>query len=232
MQLERIASRVELRVIDTGEGLNPDFLPLVSERFGQTDSSTRRRHGGIGIGLSVVTSLVEMHGGSVRAFSPGEGKGATMVATLPLEAAQDGTRQERRSAKCASPSVADLPVLSGVRVLIVDDDPDARDMIKILLDARKAVTASTGSVGEAVRLLESFRPDLVLSDIDMPNEDGYDLIRIMRARDIGTPAVALTAFARADDRIRSMQAGYKAHLVTPVEPLELMTVIASVIGRY
>jgi hypothetical protein len=196
-----------LNVTDTGEGIEPDFLPHVFERFRQADASTTRHYRGLGLGLSIVKHLVELHGGSVRVSSPGKGRGSTFILKLPL-----------------------API-----VLVVDDDSDARGVLaRILRDARASVITAA-SAAEALEILREANPALLISDIGMPGEDGYDLIRKVRALPTvncgRVPAVALTAFARSEDRQRALLAGYQLHVAKPVEPSGLLTVCASLVGR-
>ncbi|HEY8549731.1 MAG TPA: response regulator [Vicinamibacterales bacterium] len=239
VKLVRRDSHVELSVIDDGEGIKPDFLPYLFDRFRQGDSSTTRQHRGMGLGLSIVKNLVEMHGGSVHAHSDGEGCGSTFTVTLPLVAAPPEA-EEPVSPRREPPSVlatgdTEAPGLAGVHVLVVDDDADARELISRVLREYEAVVDTVSSAAEALRALDAGLPDVLVSDIGMPHADGYSLIRQIRSRsrdDGGTlPAVALTAFARPDDRRRALLAGYQAHLAKPVDPSDLVTVIASLTGR-
>jgi signal transduction histidine kinase/CheY-like chemotaxis protein len=236
--LERVNSHIEISVADTGAGIRPDFLPFVFDRFRQADASTTRRHGGLGLGLSIVKHLVELHGGSVRAHSPGEGAGATFTVHLPLivvhRSPHAQTRQHPRSAASAA---ADFGVidLSGVRVLVVDDEPDARELIqRVLLDC-EADVITAGGADEALLLIPQHKPHLLVSDIGMPEVDGYELLRRVRAleRESGgrIPAVALTAFARSEDRTRALRAGFLVHVAKPVDPSELVATVASVLGH-
>ncbi len=230
--LERVNSHVQISVSDTGEGINPDFLPHLFERFSQADGSSKRKHGGLGLGLSIVKSLVEMHGGTITARSEGPGKGALFAVHLPLRV----TTQDEAPTLATSPGtraslLANSPKLTGVKVLIVDDEPDARELVKRVLVEYEAVPALADSAAAASRMLPSFLPDVIVSDIGMPEQDGYEFIRSIRKEGVRTPAVALTAFARPQDRIRSIQAGYQVHLPKPVEPAELVAVIASLAGR-
>lgn len=248
--LRQVDSHVELAVADTGEGIAADLLPHVFERFRQGDSSSTRRHGGLGLGLSIVRHLAELHGGTVRAMSEGEGRGSTFVVNLPLRAVRssenaEGTngaietaadRQPVRSAAVA-PSEA-IPSLAGIRVLVVDDEPDARDLLRRVLEEHGAAVVVAGSAAEAIELLDREHresPHVLLSDIGMPVVDGYGLIRRLRERPAercgALPAVALTAFARAEDRVKSMLAGFQVHLSKPVEPAELLVVVARLAGR-
>jgi signal transduction histidine kinase/CheY-like chemotaxis protein len=233
VHVERVNSDVEIRVSDNGQGISADFLPNLFSRFSQADSSTRRKHGGLGLGLSIVKSLVEMHGGTVRATSPGEGQGSTFIVRLPLRAVQANVVEaiENRSSSGAEPVAFDVAKLRGLKVLVVDDEPDARELIKRFLTVYQAVPILADSADEALRLIGMFRPDVIVSDIGMPLRDGYALMRDVRSQDINTPAIALTAFARSEDRGRALRAGYQAHLSKPFEPLELLAVVAGLSGR-
>jgi signal transduction histidine kinase len=224
---ERVNSHVEVSVTDTGEGIEADFLPHIFERFSQADGSITRRHGGLGLGLSIVKNLVELHGGAIHADSPGIGKGATFRFRLPLRVAREtGESATHPRASHAPPEfVGDFSKLRGVKVLVVDDEPDARKLVKRFLAANEAVTELAASAAEAQDLLATFHPDVIISDIGMPGTDGYEFMRGIRTRGIKTPAIALTAFARAEDRIRSLQAGFQSHLPKPVEPAELLALV-------
>lgn len=226
-------SHVDVSVSDTGQGIAPDFLPYIFDRFRQEDASTTRMHGGLGIGLSIVKQIVEMHGGTVRADSPGEGQGTTVTIRLPVTPVQmspphpaspPGDRTEARPASHA-------PSLRGIRVLVVEDDADARDLIQAVLEAGAAEVSCTGTVADALNVLPAFQPHVILSDIGMPDEDGYALIRRVRAltpeQGGETPAAALTAFARAEDRHRALEAGFQEHLAKPVDPAELLSTVAA-----
>jgi PAS domain S-box-containing protein len=238
VSLERVNSHLEACVVDNGEGIKPEFLPHVFERFRQADASTTRRHGGLGLGLSIVKHLVELHGGIVRAKSAGEGQGATFCIELPLMVVHppepDAAREHPRGVTHES-SFADHPSLRGITVLAVDDEPDARTLLKRVLEdcGARVVLASSSEEGIAAVLRE--RPDMIVSDIGMPGEDGYDFIRRVRqlkSEEGGrTPAAALTAFARAEDRTRALRAGYQTHVAKPVEPSELTAVVASLAIR-
>jgi PAS domain S-box-containing protein len=239
--LERVNSHLELNVTDTGEGIEPEFLPHVFERFRQADASTTRQYRGLGLGLSIVKQLVELHGGSVRVKSPGKGKGSTFILTLPLapttEPRGDGETEERQHPRVPrdEPGIYQPPNLTGITVLVVDDDPDAREVIARILRGGGASVLTASSAATAMEMLRESMPALLVSDIGMPGEDGYDLIRKVRAltaEDCGrVPAVALTAFARSEDRQRALLAGYQLHVAKPVEPSELLTVCASLVGR-
>ena len=235
--LERVNSHVEISVIDTGQGIRPEFLPHVFDRFRQADATTTRRSAGLGLGLSIVKQLVEMHGGTVRAKSPGEGQGATFTVTLPITVVHPRDPGPER-ARPKEPEPGDLTCarepLKGVRVLVVDDEPDARALVHRVLTGCQAEVRVAASVPEALQVLEKFRPHVLVSDVGMPDEDGYDLIRQVRSSGRSVkqlPAVALTAYARAEDRKRALLAGFQTHIAKPVDPDELVAVVASLAGR-
>jgi signal transduction histidine kinase/DNA-binding response OmpR family regulator len=239
--LERINSYVEITVRDTGKGISREFLPFVFERFRQADSSTTRQFGGLGLGLAIVRHLTELHGGTVQAASPGEGQGATFTVRFPL-AIIHGTAELAKAGGLPlrppddAPAAADYGFsLEGVKVLAVDDEADARELMTVVLTQCRASVKAVSSVREALEVLEQWKPDVLISDIGMPSDDGYSLIRKIRAlpKDRGgsLPAAALTAYARSDDRVRALAAGYQTHVSKPVEPSELVAVIASLAGR-
>jgi PAS domain S-box-containing protein len=233
--LERVNSHVEISVIDNGMGIKPEFLPHVFDRFRQADSSTTRRHGGLGLGLAIVRQLVEIHGGSVRAKSAGEGQGATFTVTLPIMVVHP-EQSDKPQPKHDSTSEFDCTQgdLTGVRVLVVDDEPDARKLLERVLSDCGAEVAAASSAPEALKLVESFNPHVLVSDIGMPDQDGYDLLRKIRTKGktpADLPAAALTAFARSSDRKRAMMAGFQTHVAKPVDPAELLAVVASLAGR-
>jgi len=223
-------SLVEITVTDTGRGIPAEFLPYVFDRFRQADASTTRRHGGLGLGLSIVKSLVEMHKGTVEAHSDGEGQGATFTLRLPLVRPQPSTGNGLFKAE--QPGPADPLTLQGLRILVVDDEPDARALARRVLEESGADVVTVASAPEAMAVVGGdITPSVVVSDIGMPDQDGYDLIRKMRAlpgRAGRIPAVALTALARAEDRQRALLEGYQTHVSKPVDPAELVAVIASV----
>jgi len=235
--LERVNSHLEITVSDNGEGIPPDFLPFVFERFRQASSDTTRRFGGLGLGLAIVRHLIELHGGTVKAKSAGVGRGARFILSLPVRAVMQQPDGGERAHPTASSRVAEIapPSLSGVKVLVVDDEPDAREVVRLILTDSNAEVLTAASSQEALDLLHRERPDVLLSDIGMPNEDGYALLRRVRklpSREGGdTPAVALTAFARTEDRRLALLAGFQMHVVKPADAAELVTVVASLAGR-
>lgn len=246
VRLERVNSHIEIIVSDTGGGIDPEILPYIFERFRQADQSSTRRFGGLGLGLAIVRHIVENHGGSVEAESPGLDQGATFTVKLPLMAARqivampDG--EEERVHSLASSglrsTVADFecpPELNDLQVLVVDDEEDARGLVKKVLESCGAVVTSAASVAEAMEALRKARPDVMVSDVGMPGEDGYSLIKKVRAlsaEDGGqTPAAALTAYARMEDRLQVLRAGFQIHLPKPVEPAELVAVVANLAKR-
>jgi signal transduction histidine kinase/ActR/RegA family two-component response regulator len=234
-------ARVEIAVSDTGAGIGPEFLPYVFDRFRQADGTTTRAQGGLGLGLAIVRHLVELHGGTVRAESEGEGHGATFTVSLPrLRHAEVGSRNEAADAAFAEgdESASHHPqsaVLSGVRALVVDDEADACELLGVLLRERGAEVSVATTADEALAALERARPHLLISDIGMPGVDGYEFLRRVRRLppESGgrTPAVALTAYAGSEDRLRALKAGYQMHLPKPVEPAELIAVVASLTNR-
>jgi len=238
--VERAEDHVEVRVNDTGQGISPDFLPHVFERFRQGGSATTQRHAGLGLGLAIVRQLVELHGGTVHAASPGVGRGATFTVCLPIAAGEvragPGTAlgERRTAASIASPEPR-LPRLDGLRILIVDDSADGRSLTSLVLTQAGASVTSVGSVKEARQAIVVERPDALVSDIGLSGEDGYALIRQIRQLDaehgLLLPAVALTGYARAEDRARILAAGFQAHVAKPAEPVELAAAIAKITGR-
>ncbi|HEV2170454.1 MAG TPA: ATP-binding protein, partial [Candidatus Binatus sp.] len=238
IRLQRVGSHAEFTVSDTGIGIDSKLLPHIFERFRQGDSSTTRQYGGLGLGLAIVRHLVELHGGVVHAHSAGEGEGAEFVVELPVSVTKRRAASIDRTA--AEPSAVEglhgkMPVFDGLRVLFVDDERDAREVVRAIFQESGAEIATASNVEEAMQLIESFKPNVLISDIGMPTEDGYDLIRKVRAlpadRGGTIPAVALTAIARTQDRLKVLAAGYQMHVPKPLEPLELAIVVASLTGR-
>ena len=247
----RLLTHVRVEVSDTGQGIPPEFLPFAFDRFRQADMGTTRQHGGLGLGLSIVRHLVEAHGGSVHAYSGGEGQGATFTVDLPLpaEAEPPALHAEGRGAQAQAAGVPgdsqappdarqeaeeSLPPLGGLRVLVVDDDSDTLDMLTLFLRRAGAEVALAPTAAAALETLERFRPDVLVADIGMPDVDGYELVRRLRAlppeRGGLTPAVALTAYAGEADRARALRAGFQAHLTKPVEPDALIAAVTDLAG--
>jgi PAS domain S-box-containing protein len=222
-----VNSRIEISVQDSGQGISPAFLPHLFERFRQADSSTTRQHGGLGIGLSLVKQLVELHGGCVRAESPGLGLGATFILSLPVAAVQGEIRPPQAPLETHPTPVQ--PDLRGIKVLVVDDDKDSLEVVRRILSRRNAEVYAASSADAAMMLFARCSPDVVLSDIGMPENDGYELIRRIRQHPSGatTPAAALTALVRTDDRTRALTAGFQSHMSKPVAAAEIVAMVRS-----
>lgn len=224
LSARRTETAIEISVEDDGKGIKGDFLPHVFDRFRQADSSTTRRHGGLGLGLSIVKQLVELHGGSVRVSSDGEDRGTAFVVSLPTTLEEEGAALPERGQKELAENA-----LEGVSVLVVDDESDAREFVARVLSDVHATVRLAGSVDEALSILSSdTTTDVVVSDIGMPEKDGYDLLRALRQQSStdGIPVIAVTAFARAEDRERVLEAGFQRHLAKPVDPLDLTLAVA------
>jgi CheY-like chemotaxis protein/nitrogen-specific signal transduction histidine kinase len=234
--LKQASTEVQVSVIDTGEGIAPEFLPYIFHRFQQGDASTTRRHGGLGLGLAIVKQLVELHGGNVRVQSDGMGKGATFSVHLPLAAVYSEPEKEGRLPEATLRENPPIPEVSlaDIQVLVVDDEIDARDLVKKLLEMAGAMVSTAGSASEAMGHILAGRPDVLICDIGMQEEDGYSLIRRLRGmekKEEGVlPAVALSAYARSEDRTKAIRSGFQIHLAKPVEPAELLAVISSLAG--
>ena len=237
--LQRVNSGVEVSIVDNGEGIEPNFLPHVFDRFRQADASTTRRHGGLGLGLAIVKQLVELHGGEVQAQSRGRGEGSRFILSLPVTVIHNATDThpairehpdaDSGSDRDATPLACDH--LIGVEVLVVEDDPDSAQMVRRLLVGCGATVRLAGSAVEAMEQIKRAIPRVLVSDIGMPGEDGYALIRRIRLLPPNeggqVRAVALTAYARVSDRVRALEAGFQMHIAKPVDPLELVTTIAA-----
>jgi PAS domain S-box-containing protein len=240
-RLDRVDNQIEIAVTDTGIGIDPQFLPYVFDRFRQADSTPTRRYGGLGLGLAIVRHVVEMHGGSVWASSPGKGQGATFTVRFPAispeaepppgsEIGEPHPEQpfEQRPSRL-------VRRLDGVRALVVDDDPDTLEMLRFVLSESGAEVFTATSVGEAIRVLDHTEPNLLISDLAMPDEDGYELITKVRAlpqgRGTHVPAIALSAYTRPDDRSRAITAGFQMHLCKPIDPEVLVDVVADLAGK-
>jgi PAS domain S-box-containing protein len=240
VRLGRADAHARLTVLDTGAGIRAEDLPHIFERFRQADSTNTRTHSGLGLGLAIARHLVELHGGTIRAESEGEGRGAAFTVELPLTATQvepDGSEGEQATPQQARVTVderesfGDPRALEGVRVLLVEDEQDTRELIRTILEGCGAQVTAVASAGAALAALEQVRPDVLVSDVGMPGENGYELIKKIRAlgpeRGGKVPAVALTAYAGPKDRRRALLAGFQTHLAKPVEPDELLAVVAS-----
>ena len=233
VKVERAASYLKLTVADTGQGFDKDFLPFIFDRFRQADGTTTRRHGGLGLGLAIVRHLVELHGGTIKAGSAGEGHGSTFIIKLPL--AKNATPRKKTTGPLRAQEVIDgyfstTPSLDDVKVLLVDDDADTLHFLGVMLADSKAVVQTAGSVTDALEILEWFRPEVVVSDLAMPDEDGYSLIAKLRELELvtGGPirAVALTSYVRVEDRARALAAGFNVFVPKPIQPNELISAIA------
>ena len=233
--LERVNSHVEIAVSDTGQGIAADFLPHLFERFRQGDATSARQTSGLGLGLAIARHIVEAHGGTIHAESPGPGKGSVFTVKLPLMLIQRTAGESLRRHPTEFPqTTAAYPSLNGLRILAVDDEVDSNEAVRALLTSCGAEVRLAGSAAQAVEILDAWRPDVLLSDIGMPGEDGYAFIARVRAReDSGrhVPAVALTAHASVDDRVRLLAAGFQMHVPKPVEAAELLAVVVNVANR-
>jgi signal transduction histidine kinase/ActR/RegA family two-component response regulator len=239
LSIERAGDHMEIEVADTGKGISPAFLPHVFDRFRQADGTPTRRHAGLGLGLALVRQLVELHGGTVRAASQGVGFGATFTVCLPIAAEvrvglrTPGARKvDRRTATATASPMPRLPRLDELRIVVVDDDADGRTLTSLVLSQAGATVRVAASAGEALQLLEAEEPDILVSDIGLPDDDGYALIRQIRRREAEyggfLPVIALTGYARAEDRHRIIAAGFQAHVTKPVDPAELTAAVAAV----
>jgi PAS domain S-box-containing protein len=227
-----LESSIEIVVLDTGQGISPEFLPYVFERFQQADVSTTRAHGGLGLGLAIVRHLVEIHGGTVQAESAGKDKGSTFTVRLPGFPSRGAAAPKSERELQQQMSGAETRMLSGLRILVVDDDSDSREVIAAGLTLYGANTSVSDSANDALRKMETFKPDVIVADIGMPEEDGYSMMRKIRNSSSEqtrlTPAIALTAYAGDGNRQRALDAGYQKHISKPVEPEELAVAIAGV----
>ncbi|HEV3469451.1 MAG TPA: response regulator, partial [Pyrinomonadaceae bacterium] len=227
---------VRIAVSDTGEGLLPEVAPHIFDRFRQADSTMTRQYGGLGLGLAIVRHLVELHGGTVRAESEGEGHGATFTVMLPVAPVYPAeAARVHPAARDTLPAFECVERLDGLRVLVVDDEPDARELLRVGLNRCGAEVTAVGSAAAALEAMREAVPDLLISDIGMPGEDGYELLRRVRrlpaAAGGRVPAIALTAYARVEDRMQALRAGYQMHVPKPVELAELVAVAASLARR-
>jgi CheY-like chemotaxis protein len=231
--LDDVDSQARIRVVDTGRGIEPEFLGFVFDRFRQADSTTTRSQGGLGLGLTIVRHIVELHGGTVAAHSSGLGRGAAFTVNLPMSSTPISTTSPRATQPACTPSPPRQdrsPNLAGIHVLLVDDEKDARDLVSEILRRSNAEVSAAASVREARECMARALPDILVCDLAMPEEDGYSLIRTMRQlppeHGGQTPAIALTAYAREEDRLRTLTEGFQIHLTKPVEPRQLLDSIA------
>jgi len=236
VRLERADSYIEIVVTDNGQGIKPEFLPHVFERFRQENGGTNRQQGGLGLGLAIVRHIVELHGGTVSVASEGLGKGATFTVALPIARARAVTPVEPRdNASGGRLAPNNPPSLVGVRALFVDDEAEARELMAMMLAESGAEVRTAVSAAEALAACDEWRPDILIADIGMPGEDGYTLMKKLRTREKlrggHIPAIALTAYARREDRLRALSAGYEYHVPKPVEPVELLDAVASLANR-
>lgn len=238
LQLRGIDTGVRIEVTDSGRGISPEFLPRVFEQFAQAEDDDRRARGGLGLGLTIVRNLVEMHGGAIRALSEGKGKGASFLVTLPFSPPRDDSDSREGGGELreiAPPSDLPSQALDGISVLFIDDSADARELLSTILQSNGASVSTCGSLDEALASLERIRPDVVISDIQMPGGDGYELIRALRLREdpkSRIPAIALTGFVTLEDRIRVLSAGFQLHVPKPVDSTELITAVSTLVSRY
>jgi len=234
VRLRQVDSKVEIEVTDTGQGITAEFLPFVFDRFRQADSTSTRQHGGLGLGLAIARHLIEIHGGSIEARSGGQGQGATLIVRLPLVGSvvesPDAVTTARQIDAGAESRVRlkDQQRLSGLHVLIVDDDQDTLELLSAALTQRSATVTTASSAAEAISALKLFRPDVLISDIARPGEDGYELIEKVIALNVvpAIPAIAITAYAKQEDKERALAAGFQRYLAKPVELGELITAVA------
>lgn len=238
VRLERVESHVEITVSDTGLGIAPEFLPHVFDRFRQADATSTRSYGGLGLGLAIVRQLVELHGGTVRVNSEGEGLGSTFTISLPLAAVRGAAASDTESAhqsEFKSPKFECPPEINGLRVLVVDDEADTCELLQVILESCGAQVKTASSAAATLETIKAEAFDVLISDIGMPEEDGYSLIAKVRALDKEQggriPAAALTAYAREEDRIRVLQSGYQMHVPKPISPNELIAIVANLAGR-
>ncbi len=236
VSVESVESDVEVVVADTGVGISPEFLPRLFDRFTQDDSSTTRPARGLGVGLSIARQLIELHGGNVSARSPGLGLGSTFTACFPRSPVTTAPADSRVYSQAERGiGLEDGPDLAGIHVLVAEDNDDARGLIEKVLESQGATVTAVPSAREALGILGVARVDVLVSDIEMPGMDGYELIRELRLRPAllggSVPAAALTAYARTEDRLRALRAGFQLHLPKPVQPSELVTVVASLASR-
>ena len=234
--LERVNSHIEIRVSDTGRGVKPEFLPFIFDRFSQSEPSTTRTHGGLGMGLAISKAIMELHGGTITAHSEGEGKGSTFAISIPIMPVnkQQLPLDRVHPRAWTEISVECPPEISGLKILVVDDDSDTCDMIRAVLEQCGGQVHTATDADAALDAFSTWKPAVLISDIGLPEVDGYELLRRIREHEKHSgsrvPAVALTAFARIEDRVKALAAGYQMHVAKPVEPGELLAIVASLAG--
>ncbi|HEX2672151.1 MAG TPA: ATP-binding protein, partial [Polyangiaceae bacterium] len=233
VRVARVDGSVEIVVSDTGQGIDPEFLPFVFDRFRQADGSFARRHGGLGLGLAIARHLVELHGGTIKVESAGTNCGSHFVVRLPYAGSRNASTQTTGSIPVVDfepPSRLTAPELRGIRVLVVDDDDDSRDLVVSILEKCEAITFAASSAEQALSMLVHDHPDVLVSDIGMPGMDGYELVRAIRAlpdeRAQRVPAVAVTAYARQEDQRRALAEGFQLHVAKPIEPAAFAQAVA------
>jgi CheY-like chemotaxis protein len=236
IKLQQVGSAIEISVTDSGQGISRDFLPYVFDRFRQADSTTTRQHGGLGLGLAIARHLIEIHGGTIKAESAGAGKGSVFTIRLPLvDSTTRDSKLDEAKIVAASRANQSQQLLSGLRVLVVDDDADTLQLMTTALTSRQAKVTAVSSAGEAIEAIKASRPDVLVSDIAMPDEDGYGLIRRIRSLEDQSssviPAVAITAYAKEEDRHKALSSGYQIYLAKPIELTELVSVVARAARR-
>jgi CheY-like chemotaxis protein len=233
VRLSYLNGQAEIEVIDTGIGIAPEFLPFVFDRFRQANGSITRKYGGLGLGLAIVRSVVEMHGGTVGVESAGEGQGSTFKITLPAPLPEEIPSESPPTAKTGQETTApaSAPKLSGLRVLVVDDQADMRGLLATILCMENAEVRTADSMDETMKIMTDWSPEILICDIAMPGGSGYELIRRLRDGGCNAPAVAITGLARVEDSASSLAAGFQMHMPKPIEPHELVVSIASLTGR-
>jgi CheY-like chemotaxis protein len=234
VMLRRVGSNVEIRVSDTGPGIDQAFMPHLFDRFTQADSSISRKHGGLGLGLSIVRHLVELHGGHVRAENRSSGTGAVFTVELPINAAlrhggREPSRRTRPRGFLQTKQRESRPPLAGICILVIDDDGDARELIRTILEGAGAEVTTADSVNDALSLLGVRQFNVIVSDIGMPGRDGYELVHELREGGHPLPAIALSAYAREEDRMKAIASGFERHLVKPINPNELVNAVISLV---
>jgi CheY-like chemotaxis protein len=228
IELRYIGSDVEITVTDNGAGIEPGFLPFIFNRFAQADSSNSRTHKGLGLGLAIVKHIVELHGGAMEVSSEGKGKGASFIVRLPVRLTPTELSMVGPHHLSADKiTFTSCPELGGLRLLVIDDEPDALQMLQLIFEQCHADVRTADTVAEALAIFDEWMPNVLVSDIGMPGQNGYDLIRQIRARGSNIPAVALTAYARVEDRIKVLDAGFQMHVPKPIEPDELINIVVS-----